>query len=244
MSEAPGDKAAMGAGAFPLLAWVAHLVTAFGAVLAFLALQAISEAEWELALAWLVLALVIDDVDGSIARAAKVSERLERIDGPSLDLIIDYLNYVFVPTIFIVQAGLVPEAWSLPLAAAILVSALYNFVRRDMKTEDNYFRGFPALWNVVALYLYIVRPEPTLSAAIIAFLAFLTFAPVHFIHPLRVRDFQPGLALLAAAWAAATLALLWPNWDGAVRGLLMGTTVATAILLVLAGFWRTLRSGR
>jgi phosphatidylcholine synthase len=140
-------------------AWLVHLFTASGVVLAFLALRAVDQGEWRLALLWLLAALAVDGVDGTLARMARVKEHAPRIDGEAFDLIVDYLNYVFVPVLFIVEAGLVPPGAELPLAAAILLSSLYVFVRRDMKTQDNYFRGFPALWNVVALYLFAAQPS-------------------------------------------------------------------------------------
>ena len=103
-------------------AWAVHLFTASGIVLAFLALAAIDSGEWGVALLWLLLALVIDGVDGSLARAAKVKEHAPRIDGEAFDLIVDDLNYVFVPAVFICRGGLVPPALALPIAAAILLA--------------------------------------------------------------------------------------------------------------------------
>ena len=126
-------------------AWLVHAFSATGAVFALLALAAIDRGELRMALLWLAVALVVDGVDGTLARKAEVKARLPRIDGSILDLVIDYLNYVFVPTLFIWEAGLVPAALAVPLGAVIQLSSLYVFARSDMKTEDNYFRGFPAL---------------------------------------------------------------------------------------------------
>src|SRR5919106_3710179 len=148
-------------------AWMVHGLTASGAVFAFLALLAIEQRDWPLALLWLAAALAVDTFDGTLARWAHVKTRAPRIDGDTLDLIIDYLNYVFVPTVLIWRAELVPTALAPWLAAAILISALYNFARRDMKTEDNYFRGFPANWNVVAFYLWVARPGPEVGAIVV-----------------------------------------------------------------------------
>lgn len=222
-------------------AWLVHLFTASGIVLAFLALEATDRGEWRLALFWLLAALAVDGIDGTLARAAKVKEVLPRIDGEAFDLIVDYLNYVFVPAMFICRAGLVPASLTLPLAAAILLSSVYVFVRRDMKTADNYFRGFPALWNVVALYLFAARPGPAAGAATVIVFAILSFAPIRFVHPFRVLDWQPWLKLLALAWAAATLALLWPGWSvEAGRFWLAASLVLAAIMLAL-GLVRSLR---
>lgn len=222
-------------------AWLVHLFTASGVVLALLALEATDQGQWRLALLWLLAALAVDGIDGTLARAAKVREVVPRIDGEAFDLIIDYLNYVFVPAVFICRAGLVPAELALPLAAAILLSSLYVFVRRDMKTEDNYFRGFPALWNVVALYLFAAQPGAAVGAAVVIVLAILSFAPIVFVHPFRVRDWQPGLKLVALAWAAATLALLWPGWSASAAKAWLAASLGLAAIMLALGLVRSLR---
>lgn len=222
-------------------AWAAHAFTASGVVIAFLALMAIERGEWRTALSWLVVALVVDGVDGSLARWADVKRGAPRIDGETLDLIIDYLTYVFVPAVFIWRAGLVPGAAAPWLAALILVSSLYNFTRRDLKTADNYFRGFPALWHVVALYLFVGQPGPAVGAIVVAALSMLTFAPVHFVHPFRVRDYGRWLPGLATLWAALTAALLWPGWDGATLSGLMAASLGIGAILFALGLLRTVR---
>ena len=239
--EAPADPSAPRPPGSPAFAWAVHAFSASGVVLAFLALGAVWAENWPMALFWLLVALVVDGVDGSLARAAHVKTLAPRIDGETLDLIIDYLNYVFVPTLLIVQAGLVPQAAAPLFAALILVSALYNFTRRDLKTDDNYFRGFPALWNVVAFYLFIARPGPEAGAAAVVLFAALTFAPVHFIHPFRVRDFGRWPPLLAGLWAAATAALLWPWWSDMWRAGWLALSLGAAAVLLALGFVRTAR---
>jgi phosphatidylcholine synthase len=183
-------------------------------------------------------------VDGTLARAVHIKTRAPRIDGETLDLIVDYLTYVFVPTMFIWRAGLVPEPLAFPLAAAIQLSALYLFTRRDMKTDDNYFRGFPALWNVIAFYLFVSGASPTVGAVTVAAFVAMTFAPVHFVHPFRVREFQPWLPVLATLWAAATAALLWQGWSDWLRGFFLGVSLASGALLLVAGLLRTVRGDR
>lgn len=225
-------------------AWLAHLITASGVVFAMLALAEILEENWTLALGWLVVALAVDGIDGTIARRARVSARLPRIDGAALDLVVDYLNYVFIPAIFIWRSGLVPPTIAFWLVAAILLSALYNFCRRDMKTEDQYFRGFPALWNVVALYLYVAAPQPGVAAALILFLAAMTFAPIMVVHPFRVRDFGAWLPGLAIFWAVTSAALLWPGWLGQTRNLWLASSAISALILFLLGLVRTFRGAR
>ena len=232
------------AGSPAIFAWLVHLLTASGVVLALLALAAILAGNTTLALLWLLVALAIDGVDGSLARWARVKQKAPRIDGDALDLVIDYLNYVFIPTVLIWRAGLVPQELALWLGAAILVSSLYIFARTDMKTRDGYFRGFPALWNLVAFYLLVIDASPEAAAVVIVVLVALTFAPVHFVHPFRVRDYGLVLPLLAIAWAVSTTALIWPDWSAQSRGIWLILSVATAIILVALGFLRTLRGER
>jgi phosphatidylcholine synthase len=222
-------------------AWLVHLFTACGVVLALLALEATGRGEWGMALLWLLAALAVDGIDGTLARAARVKEMVPRIDGEAFDLIVDYLNYVFVPAVFIWRAGLVPPSLGLPLAAAILLSSVYVFVRRDMKTEDNYFRGFPALWNVVAFYLYAAQPGQAVGAAVVIVFSILSFAPIVFVHPFRVREWQPWLKLVALGWAAATLALLWPGWSDPIARAWLAVSLGLAAIMLALGLVRSLR---
>jgi phosphatidylcholine synthase len=225
-------------------AWLVHGFTATGVVFALLALAAVNDGDFTLALLWLLAALAVDGIDGTLARAAHVKTRAPTIDGDAMDLIVDYLNYVFIPALFIWRAGLVPEGRAPWLAAAILVSALYCFCRRDMKTDDNYFRGFPALWNVVALYFYAAGVPQGAAAIIVLVLAAMTFAPVHFVHPFRVRDYGWALPALSLVWAAATLALLWAGWSENVRAAWFWVSAGSAAALVALGLLRTLRGPR
>jgi phosphatidylcholine synthase len=241
----PAETALDGPAAPPAFwAWLVHCFTASGAVLAFLALMAIERSDWGMALFWLLLALVVDGIDGSFARWARVKEQAPRIDGDTMDLVIDYLNYVFVPTVLIVRAELVPAAYAPVFAGLILVSALYNFTRRDLKTADNYFRGFPALWNLVAFYLFLGRPGVEVGAVTVILFAALTFAPVHFVHPFRVRDYGRWLPLLACLWAAATAALLWPYWGEGARSFWFSLSLGTAGVLLVLGLVRSVRGMR
>ncbi len=237
------DRSRPGAGALAA-AWGVHLFTSLGVVVAFIALLAIERGEQREALLWLFLALFIDGIDGTLARAAQVRERLPRIDGEALDLVIDYLTYVFLPVLFTWRGGYLPEALAMPLCAAILSSSLYVFARRDMKTNDGYFRGFPALWNVVAFYFFVLQSDQPVNAAVVAILLIMTFAPVHVVHPFRVREYRPLLAGLAMLWALATPALLVPSLSEAMRTALAAVSLGSALVLIASGLLRTARGAR
>jgi phosphatidylcholine synthase len=224
-----------------LLAWSVHGLTASGAVLALLALNAVERQRWNEALLWLFVALLVDGIDGTLARAVDVKTRVPRIDGDVLDLVVDYLTYVFVPTVLTWRAGLLPAGLELPLAALIQFASLYVFARRDMKTPDGYFRGFPALWNIVAFYLLVGQPGPVVGGAAIMALAALSFAPIHVVHPFRVRDFGRWLPALASLWAVSTAACLLPALP---TGPLLAVSLLSAALLALLGLLRTARGPR
>ena len=223
-------------------AWAVHVFTASGAVLAFLAFMAVERGQWRLSLLWLGAALVVDGIDGSLARKAEVKRWAPVIDGSTLDLVVDYLTYVFVPAILVWRAGLLPDAWAAVGVAAMLLSSLYTFARTDMKTEDNFFRGFPAVWNVVVFYLFVLHPAPLVSAIMIGVFAVLTFAPIHFIHPVRVKRFQPWLGIVTAVWSVSSLALLlWPNWSAPWDRAWLFLSAGGAVVLLAIGLLRTLR---
>lgn len=226
------------------LAWGVHLFTATGAVFALLAMIAIQRGRGFEALLWLFAALVVDAIDGTLARAARVRERLPQIHGESLDLVVDYLTYVFVPALFLWRGEYFPEQLATSLAAAICVSSLYVFAREDMKTGDGYFRGFPALWNIVALYCFVAPPSQGVAVAIVLALVLMTFAPVHVPHPFRVRDYGWILPASAMLWAAATLALLLPNWSDAAQAILLTVSLAAAAAIIGMGLLRSVRGPR
>ena len=139
---------------------------------------------------WLGIALFIDGVDGTFARRLRVADVLPRWSGEVLDLVVDILNYVFVPAYALAASGLLPRPIAMPLGILIVVTGSLYFADRLMKTSDYYFRGFPALWNVAAFYLFLLRPAPWLGAVLIAALAALTFVPFHVVHPLRIAHLR------------------------------------------------------
>jgi phosphatidylcholine synthase len=237
----PAPEAVTVTGLQRLGAWSVHAFTASGAVLALLALLAVERGAFSEALLWLFAALVVDGIDGTFARAARVKERAPRIDGDVLDLVIDYLTYVFVPTLFLWRAELVPGDYALPLGALIQLSSLYVFARRDMKTDDGYFQGFPALWNVIALYLYAISAAPSSGAIVVLAFVALSFAPVHVVHPFRVRDYGRWLPILALLWAVATLLLLVPGLGDQARSALLVLSLAASAVLIALGLLRTVR---
>ncbi len=182
-------------------AFAVHIFTACGAALALLALILATGGHWAAMFFCLGLALVVDGADGPLAREFKVAELLPRWSGETLDLIVDFTTYVFVPAYAIAASGMLPKALAVPAGVVVVITGALYFADRQMKTADNYFRGFPGLWNLAAFYLYLLEPPEWLAAGLIVALAVLTFVPLKFLHPLRVRRLRWLNIALLAAWA-------------------------------------------
>jgi phosphatidylcholine synthase len=189
-------------------AWAVHLFTASGLVAGFAALLAVLDGDPRACFLWLAAALVIDGVDGTFARRAAVKDVLPHFDGAVLDLVIDYLTYVVVPALFLLRLGMLPEPFAFPLAAYVLVTSLYCFCNVHMKSADHYFVGFPAVWNLVAFYLWVLHSSPAVNAAVVLVLGALTPTPIKFLHPFRERRLLPYTLVAAAAWGISGVALI------------------------------------
>jgi len=192
-----------------LAPWLVHLYTASGAVLAFLAVVALFDHDYRTAFFWLSLQVAVDATDGLLARRARVAERIPWFSGIKLDDIIDYITYVFVPALFVWRALLVPEAWAVPVAGAMLLSSAYGFSRTDAKTTDHFFTGFPSYWNIVTFYLLVAKFPATINAAILVSLAILVFVPIRYVYPSRSRVAPYLTNGLGVIWGALMLVMLW-----------------------------------
>jgi phosphatidylcholine synthase len=218
-------------------AFSVHVFTACGGCCAMLALLAAVRADWTRMFLWLGAALIIDAVDGTLARRLRVVELLPRWSGETLDFVVDFASYVFVPAYAIAAGGLLPPVAALPLGLLVTVTGALYFADRRMKTTDNYFRGFPVLWNFAAFYLFILKPSPWVGAAAVVVLAAATFAPIHFVHPMRVPRWRQFNLAALAAWAALAVAALVQNLDP--PGWVAAGLAAIAIYFVAEGFARS-----
>lgn len=217
-------------------AFAVHVFTACGAGCALFALIAAVDADWPKMFVWLGVALIIDGVDGTFARRLHTAELLPRWSGDVLDLVVDILTYVFVPAYAIAAGGLLPQALAIPLGALIAVTGSLYFADRQMKTADYYFRGFPALWNVAAFYLFLLKLPPWFCALAVVALAALTFVPFHVVHPIRISHLRAITIVALIVWALlAIIAVV----DGLAPGFwIVAVLCALAIYFVGIGFLR------
>ena len=208
-------------------AFFVHIFTALGAGIALIALLEAVREHWAAMFAWLGAALVVDALDGPIARRLDVVRVVPNWSGEVLDLVVDFVTYVFVPAYAITASGLL-----LPLAAPLLgvgiaVSGALYFADRRMKADDNHFRGFPALWNAAAFYLFLLRWPPALSSLVVAVLIVLTFVPFHVLHPVRVVRLRSLTLSLLALWALLAMYVLASDFD-------VGAPVTIALCAIAA----------
>ena len=190
-------------------AFAVHIFTAMGAGIALLAMLEAVREHWASMFGWLGVALIIDAIDGPLARRLDVVRLQPNWSGEVLDLVVDFVTYVFVPAYAITASGMLLPVAAPILGIGIMVSGALYFADRRMKASDNHFRGFPALWNVAAFYLFLLHLPPALSTLGIAILIALTFAPFHVVHPIRVvrlRWLTLWLMAIGAGLAIYTLA--------------------------------------
>jgi phosphatidylcholine synthase len=202
-SPAEGGERLPSSRAGILAAAAVHVFTASGIVCALMATLATLDGAYARAFAWLGLAFLIDGIDGTFARMVHVSTRLPRFSGDKLDLVVDYVTYVFVPVLMLLKAGLLSGPFELPLACLILLSSLFHFCDTESKTEDNHFVGFPAIWNLVAFYLFAIPLPRWLGMVVIAACIVMTFVPMRWLHPLRVKSLMPLNIAATLLWSAA-----------------------------------------
>jgi len=181
-------------------AFSVHLLTASGSFLAFLSVVAASEERWTAMFWWLGLALLVDGIDGPIARKLQVKEILPTWSGETLDNIIDYMTYVLIPAFALYQRGFMGEGLSFLSAAIIVVSSAIYYADTGMKTKENFFKGFPVVWNMIVFTLFVIEPGERLSFAVVVIAAILTFVPMNFLHPVRVMRLR---------WINLPMTLLW-----------------------------------
>ena len=200
------------------LAWSVHLFTASGLLAGFMAILAINVKDWRAAMFWLILALIIDGVDGTFARMFKVTEVLPNMSGKTIDYVIDFATYAIIPAYFFYMAELVLPAWNLPLTFLILlVSAIY-YGKEGMVSDDYYFIGFPVLWNMVVFYLVFVLALPFWgNATVIIFFAILHFLPIKFAYPSQATRLKSLTILASSIILLAMPLIVWfypevPNW--------------------------------
>ena len=210
-----------------------HLFTATGAVLAMLAMLAAVEEKWDLMFLWLVIAFFVDGIDGPLARKYDVKTNAPEFDGVLMDLIIDYLTYVFIPAFALFTPGLM-DGWSgWAMIIIITFASVMYFSDTRMKTKDNSFKGFPGCWNMLVLVLFALSPPWWVSLVLVTVLAITMFAPLKFVHPVRTERWRMVTLPMALGW---TFFAGWAAWvDFHPQSWAHWGLIITSVYLMFAG---------
>jgi len=218
-------------------AFVVHVFTSLGAGLALMALFEAVREHWANMFGWLGIALLVDALDGPMARRFNVAGLLPNWSGETLDLVVDFTTYVFVPAYAIAASGIFSGPVAAALGIAVAVSGALYFADRRMKTTDNHFRGFPTLWNAAAFYLFLLRPSQLVAALGVLLFVVATFVPIHVIHPVRVVRWRKLNLAIVALWGLLVLFTLW--WDFIVPWPVTWALCLIALYIVASdGVWR------
>ena len=214
-------------------AFSVHLLTASGAALALMAMLAAGRADWPMMFLWLLIALLVDGIDGPLARAVDIKHNAPQWDGVLLDLIIDYLTYVIIPAYAMVEAQLIGPGWSLAAGLMICVTGVVYFADTRMKTADNSFSGFPGCWNMVILVLFAIDIGSWGAMLLMIGIALAQFISLKFIHPVRTVRWRMLSLPVMLAWGGFATWEAWLSFEAPVIAKV--GLVATSLYLGGAG---------
>ncbi|MGM9455174.1 phosphatidylcholine synthase [Legionella bozemanae] len=225
-------------------AWSVHLFTASAACIGVFSLVKIYQHEYIFALWLMFITVVIDAVDGTLARLVNIKKILPKIDGALLDNIVDYLNYVITPCFFLlVKPGMLPPEYSVFLIAAVSITSAYQFCQCDAKTPDHFFKGFPCYWNITILYMFIFNTSAATNAIILIILSILIFVPVKYVYPSRLdyltesRVLKILMHICSIIYAVSSICILisYPN----TNIICLSLSVAYVGMYLFLSFYRT-----
>ncbi len=219
--------------------WFVHSFTALGALCGMFGLMAVSDQNYKIAILWLAIAMVVDGLDGLAARKYEVKTHVPRIDGYTLDLIIDFVTCIVIPVLFMLRFNMLPHSpWGAIIASFVMLMSALWMSRTDQMTHDHYFNGFPCEWNMIVptLFLLDMKPWPTATACILLALTQLT--NWKFLHPMQVRKFRPMTITVTVVWLATVLLMTADLPDSNPIGKVF--LVACPLYIVGLGVWRTL----
>ncbi len=234
VAETSGDDLQLAPGERTWRALLVHAVTASGVVVGFLGLEAVINDEPRAAILLLIAAQILDGIDGPMARSWQISRLYPKIDGYALDLVVDYVTCVVVPVAFFHHFGLLPSGLSVTICALVLFTSALWFCRTDMMTDDHWFRGFPATWNLVAPSVFLLGTSPQFNAVVVVALALVQLTDLPFAHPVQVVERRTLNIAVTVVWIAsmAGAAIVWPDTNAALTVLLIAAPLWTLITTI------------
>lgn len=193
-----------------ILAWSVHVFTSLGILAAFFAIMAIDQEQWRTAFIWLFICLLIDGIDGSLARKFSVEQVLPNMSGKSIDYVIDFVSYAIVPAFFFYKAEMVSAQWMVPTVIIILISSALYYGKNDMVADGQFFVGFPVLWNVVVFFMFFVFQNTEIINLIgVLIFGVLHFIPMRYAYPSRARKNFIGHMIASIVGLSAAAMIIW-----------------------------------
>ncbi len=217
--------------------WFVHCFTGLGALCGMFGLMAVVDGDRKLAIVWLAVAMIVDGIDGPAARAWDVRTHVPRIDGYTLDLIIDYVTCIVIPMLFMLKFHMLPHNGEVVIASFVLFLSALWMSRTDQMTEDHYFNGFPCEWNMIIPTLFLLDPSKWVTATVCVLLALTQLTNWKFIHPMQVRKRRPFNVTVTLVWLGVVLLMTWHHPDTNVLGTVL--LIACPLYIVGVGAWRT-----
>ncbi len=215
----------------PVRVLIPNFVTLFGLCAGLTSIRMSIEERWELALAAIVLAALLDGLDGRVARLLKASSRF----GAELDSLADFVNFGVAPAVLIFTWGfghnidashaassLKSVGWISVLVFA-LASALrlarFNIALDEDKPkwQSNYFLGIP-----------------TPAAAIVVLLPFYYDQVVGFVD-LKNNRFVLNAVLAYTVLVATLMVSAIPTYSGKLLGERIGSEWVLPIFVAAVG---------
>jgi len=205
-----------------------------------MALISVNQEEWRLCFIWQFICLIIDGVDGTFARKAKVEEVLPYMDGKNMDFVIDFASYAIIPAFFFYQAQMVTSTL-MPIAIIIiLLSSTIYYGKKGMVENDQYFIGFPVLWNfVVFIQFFVFQNNLTLNLISVIIIGILHFVPLRFAYPSRAkRYFWSHIFFTTLSLAAGlVLLLIYPERQNFAEGI----CILGCVYFIIFAIYETLK---
>ncbi|MFC3909281.1 phosphatidylcholine synthase [Legionella dresdenensis] len=227
-----------------LFAWGVHVFTASAACAGLMTLVEIYQHNYLYALWFMAIAVIIDAVDGTLARLVGVKVVLPKMDGALLDNIVDYLNYVITPCFFLfVKTEMLPSSLALPIIMAIIITSAYQFCQEDAKTPDHFFKGFPCYWNIAVFYMFIFDTSMQTNAIILSALCVLIFIPIKYVYPSRLdyltesKSLKLLMHVFSITYGVCSAIVLWSY--PASNAVCMALSLGYIVMYLALSFYRT-----
>jgi len=226
---------------YVIRAYLVHVFTTTGIICGILAIQSVFNDQLNFAFVWLGIALVVDGTDGFFARRYEVTKFAPRINGVILDAIVDFFNYVILPVIIILRFDFLPEKFELLAVIMILIASCFTFSNTKQKTKDNYFEGFPAIWNVLILDFFILNTSMILNLIIVLLCVILTFIPIKYVHPLRVQSLRSLAIVSFLLWGVSSVFLLFLEKGTPINDFILLIWIVSNLMILFFTIMRTFK---